>query len=164
MKRLPLVLSVTAVLVSVLGATSLGRAAGGAVGQTVEKAKATAGLGTSAAQPTRRGPRGPRGPRGRRGPPGPAGAALAFGRLSAEGTLDAASSKSLTSATRLGPGRYCIVPGVTVRNAVASLGQQGFGVGVDVGLRSASCPNGIEVRTFDGDGFLVDNETFIVMN
>jgi hypothetical protein len=56
------------------------------------------------------------------------------------------------------------VPGVAVRNAVASLGQQGFGVGVDVGLRTTSCPNGIEVRTFDGDGFLVDNETFVVMN
>ena len=161
MKRLPLVLSATAVLVSVLGSTSLGQAAGNAVGGTVEKAKATAGLGPSAAQPTRRGPRGPR---GRRGRPGPAGTALAFGRVSAEGILDAGNSKSLASAARIGPGRYCIVPGVTVRNAVASLGQQGFGVGVDVGLRTASCPNGIEVRTFDGDGFLVDNETFVVMN
>lgn len=164
MKRLPLVLSATAVVVSVLGSTSLGQAAGGAVGQTIEKAKATAGLGPSAAQPTRRGPRGPRGPRGRRGPPGPAGTALAFGRVSAEGILDAGNSKSLSSVTRIGPGRYCIVLGVTVRNAVASLGQQGFGVGVDVGLRTASCPNGVEVRTFDGDGFLVDNETFVVMN
>ena len=161
MKRLPLILSATAVLVSVLGSTSLGQAAGGAVGQTVEKAKATAGLGPSAAQPTRRGPRGPR---GRRGPPGPAGTALAFGRVSAEGILDAGNSKSVSSVTRIGLGRYCIVPGVTVRNAVASLGQQGFGVGVDVGLRTASCPNGVEVRTFDGDGFLVDNETFVVMN
>lgn len=161
MKRLPLILSATAVLVSVLGSTSLGQAAGGAVGQTVEKAKATAGLGPPAAQPTRRGPRGPR---GRRGPPGPAGTALAFGRVSAEGILDAGNSKSFSSVTRIGPGRYCIVPGVTVRNAVASLGQQGFGVGVDVGLRTASCPNGVEVRTFDGDGFLVDNETFVVMN
>lgn len=161
MKRLPLVLSATAVLVSVLGSTSLGQAAGNAVGQSVEKAKATAGLGPSVAQPTRRGPRGPR---GRRGPPGPAGTALAFGRVSAEGILDAGNSKRLASVTRIGPGRYCIVPGVTVRNAVASLGQQGFGVGVDVGLRTASCPNGIEVRTFDGDGFLVDNETFVLMN
>jgi hypothetical protein len=84
--------------------------------------------------------------------------------VSAEGTLDAANSKGLTGVTRIGPGRYCIVPGVTVRNAVATLGQQGLGVGVDVGLRTASCPNGIEVRTFDGDGFLVDNETLVVMN
>ena len=44
MKRLPLVLSATAVLVSILGSTSLGQAAGNAVGQSVEKAKATAGL------------------------------------------------------------------------------------------------------------------------
>ncbi len=161
MKRLPLILSATAVLVSVLGSTSLGQAAGGAVGQTVEKAKATAGLGPSAAQPTRRGPRGHVAGEARRGP---AGTALAFGRVSAEGILDAGNSKSFSSVTRIGPGRYCIVPGVTVRNAVASLGQQGFGVGVDVGLRTASCPNGIEVRTFDGDGFLVDNETFVVMN
>jgi hypothetical protein len=161
MKRLPLVLSATAVLVSILGSTSLGQAAGTAVGQSVEKAKATAGLGPAVAQPTRRGPRGPR---GRRGPPGPAGTALAFGRVSAEGILDVANSKSLASVTRIGAGRYCIVPRVTVRNAVASLGQQGFGVGVDVGLRTASCPNGIEVRTFDGDGYLVDNETFVVMN
>jgi hypothetical protein len=164
MKRLPLVLSATAVLVSVLGSTSLGQAAGNAVGETVEKAKATAGLGPSAAQPTRRGPRGPRGPRGRRGRPGPAGTALAFGRVTAEGILDAANAKGITSVARVGPGRYCVVPAVTVRNAVATLGQQGFGVGTDVGLRTASCLNGIEVRTFDGDGFLVDNETFVVMN
>jgi hypothetical protein len=84
--------------------------------------------------------------------------------VSSEGILDTANSKSLTSVTRVGAGRYCIVPGVAVRNAVATLGQQGFGVGVDVGLRTTSCPNGVEIRTFDGDGFLVDNETFVVMN
>ena len=164
MKRLPLILSATAVVVSVLGSTSLGQAAGNAVGQTVEKAKATAGLGPSAAQPTRRGPRGPRGKRGRRGLPGPAGTALAFGRVTAEGVLDTANAKAITSVARVGVGRYCVVPGVAVRNAVASLGQQGLGIGVDVGLRTASCLNGIEVRTFDGDGFLVDNETFVAMN
>ena len=44
-ERLPLVLSATAVFIAVLGSTSLGQAAGNAVGQTVDKAKATAGFG-----------------------------------------------------------------------------------------------------------------------
>jgi len=75
-QRLPLLLSATALVVAVLGSTSLGQAAGNAVGQTVQKAKAKAGF----ASPTvRRGPRGPRGRRGLRGPPGPAGPAGAAG-------------------------------------------------------------------------------------
>ena len=49
-ERLPLVLSATAVFIAVLGSTSLGQAAGNAVGQTVEKAKATAGFGPAASQ------------------------------------------------------------------------------------------------------------------
>ena len=47
-ERLPLVLSATAVFIAVLGSTSLGQAAGNAVGQTVDKAKATAGFGPAA--------------------------------------------------------------------------------------------------------------------
>ena len=54
-ERLPLVLSATAVFIAVLGSTSLGQAAGNAVGQTVDKAKATAGFGPAASQ-LRRGP------------------------------------------------------------------------------------------------------------
>jgi hypothetical protein len=57
-QRLPLLLSATALIVSVLGSTSLGQAAGDAVGQTLEKAKASAGLGPGVKP--RRGPRGTR--------------------------------------------------------------------------------------------------------
>jgi hypothetical protein len=66
--RFAVLLGVTALVLSVLGSTSLGSAAGNAI-QTVRGGKA------KAAQQVRRGPRGPRGFRGRPGPAGPAGIA-----------------------------------------------------------------------------------------
>jgi hypothetical protein len=73
-QRLPLVLSLTAIVVAVLGATSVGQAATKAARQTARAAGHTIGLGPAKAQPLR-GPRGPRGKRGPRGPAGPAGIA-----------------------------------------------------------------------------------------
>lgn len=167
-ERLPLVLSVTAVFIAVLGSTSLGQAAGNAVGQTVQKARASAGLGPAVSQ-IRRGPRGPRGrrgPRGPAGPVGPAGSAVAFGRVSSLGVLDTANSKSIASATRLTGGRYCLVlaAGVVGKNAVATIGQSGFAISADVGFASVNCPTGIEVRTFDGSGAFADNDFNISIN
>lgn len=67
--RLPIALSVTALVVALVGSTPLGHAAASAVKTGVGKA--------SRATPQRstvlRGPRGPRGKRGRRGPAGPRG-------------------------------------------------------------------------------------------
>jgi hypothetical protein len=167
-ERLPLVLSVTAVFIAVLGSTSLGQAAGNVVGQTVQKAKATTGLGPSTSQ-VRRGPRGPRGrrgPRGPAGPVGPAGTAVAYGRVSSIGVLDVANSKSIASATLLTTGRYCLVlaSGVVGKSAVVTIGQSGFAISADVGFASANCPSGIEVRTFDGSGTFADNDFNININ
>lgn len=76
MSRLPIVLSSTALVVSVLGATSLGSAATGALKSGVNRATGAvqSTTATPAAQRPVRGPRGPRGLRGRRGPVGPPGA------------------------------------------------------------------------------------------
>lgn len=175
-ERLPLVLSATAVFIAVLGSTSLGQAAGNAVGQTVDKAKATAGFGPAASQARRgpRGPRGKRGPRGFRGLPGDDGAdgapgtAVALGRVSATGVLDTASAKDIFSVARVPgtEGRYCVVvaSGITARNAVVTVGQGGSAVGADVGFATAACANGIEVRTFAGNGVFTDNDFNININ
>src|SRR5688572_13850259 len=72
MNRLAIVLSSTALVVSVLGATSLGGAATGAVRSGVSKA--TGAVRSTVATPSAQRPvRGPRGPRGRRGPRGAVG-------------------------------------------------------------------------------------------
>ena len=175
-ERLPLVLSATAVFIAVLGSTSLGQAAGNAVGQTVDKAKATAGFGPAASQLRRgpRGPRGKRGPRGFRGLPGDDGAdgqpgtAVALGRVSATGVLDAGSAKDIFSVARVPntEGRYCVVvaSGITARNAVVTIGQGGVAIAADVGFATAGCANGIEVRTYTGDGTYVDNDFNININ
>jgi hypothetical protein len=75
--RLPVVLAVTALIVSVLGATSLGTGAAVALKSGVEKAtKSALSANTNrAARRPVRGPRGPRGFRGRAGPRGPIGPA-----------------------------------------------------------------------------------------
>jgi hypothetical protein len=77
MNRLPVVLSATALIVSVLGARSLGNAAVGAVKSGVQKATASASSTKTSPAVRRplRGPRGPRGFRGRVGPRGPIGPA-----------------------------------------------------------------------------------------
>jgi hypothetical protein len=90
MNRLAIVLSSTALVVSVLGVTSLGEAATGALRSGVSKA--TGAVRSTAARPAAQRPiRGPRGPRGRRGPrgftgaQGPAGPAGPQGPSGAEG-------------------------------------------------------------------------------
>jgi hypothetical protein len=68
-QRLPLAISLAALVVAVLGSTSLGEAARDGVTRGVSKAKQATGLSPSKSS-ARRGPRGPRGYRGRRGPRG----------------------------------------------------------------------------------------------
>src|ERR687884_1219142 len=64
-KKLPVALSIAALVVAVLGFTSFGTAAFQSSKQSVSPASKTTKV--------RRGPRGPRGPRGAQGVPGPAG-------------------------------------------------------------------------------------------
>ena len=73
--RLPIALALTALLVAVMGSTSLGQAASNAARASLSKARSSTLAGPLRAgvgQPLR-GPRGRRGPRGLRGPRGPAG-------------------------------------------------------------------------------------------
>jgi hypothetical protein len=71
-QRLPIALSSAALVVAVLGATSLGEAARNGAATGLSKAKQATGLGSNKSS-ARRGPRGPRGPRGYRGLRGPRG-------------------------------------------------------------------------------------------
>lgn len=77
-ERIAISLAFAALVVAVLGSTSVGQSASGAVKAGVNKARSTqlAGpLRVRAGQPVRRGPRGLRGKRGPRGPVGPPGQA-----------------------------------------------------------------------------------------
>jgi hypothetical protein len=65
-ERLPIAISVAALVVAVLGATGLGEAAQNGVTAGASKAKRATGLGAEKSS-ARRGPRGPRGYRGYRG-------------------------------------------------------------------------------------------------
>ncbi len=77
--RLPIVLSGTALVVALLGATPIGQAASSA-------AESSLGLvGIQAKKKPLRGPRGPRGPAGPRGPQGPAGPTGAQGPAGPQG-------------------------------------------------------------------------------
>jgi hypothetical protein len=169
-KRLPLILSATAVVIALLGSTSVGQAASKAVGQTVHNARSAAGLAPAAAQP-RRGPRGPRGRRGPRGPVGPAGTAVAYAHVFATGSFDTAKTKNAGVVIHPLVGRYCLsgLP-VTPQNAVVTIGQDGYAIGVDVRVGSYSPTGGctpgtqIEVRTFDESGYFADNDFMINVN
>ena len=172
-ERLPLVLSATAVFIAVLGSTSLGQAAGNAVGQTVDEGEGHGGFGPAASQARR----GPRGPRGRRGPRGFAGCRAMMARTGHPGPLwpsvacrlpglDTANSKDIFSATRVTEGRYCVIvaAGITAKNAVVTVGQAGAAIAADVGFGPSNCANGIEVRTYTGVGTFTNNDFNININ
>jgi Collagen triple helix repeat (20 copies) len=93
--RLSIALSASALVISALGATSLGEAAADTLKRGVTKARSGGSAVSQApfarAQRPRRGPRGPRGfrgprgPRGPAGPPGPQGSAGPAGARGADG-------------------------------------------------------------------------------
>ncbi|HET7856401.1 MAG TPA: hypothetical protein VFL41_08095 [Gaiellaceae bacterium] len=98
-QRLPIALSSAALVVAVLGATSLGEAARNGAASGLEKAKQATGLaGTKSS--ARRGPRGPRGYRGPRGPrgfQGPPGDPGEKGEKGEPGPGDAYETRSTVS-------------------------------------------------------------------
>ena len=181
-QRLPLVLSATALVIAVFGSTSLGQAAGDAVGQTVRKAKATAGLVPTKAQPVRRGPRGPRGPRGRRGPAGrvgpqgptgptgPAGSARVYAFVSAAGLVSFAKNLAQSNLSHPQVGVYCI-GGLDPRplNIVATPGLEGGAQSaiVMLGVPSSCAPSGntqAAILLIDGNGTFADNAFMMSIN
>jgi hypothetical protein len=58
-----------------------------------------------------------------KGPKGDAGSAVAYARVAADGTLDAAHSKNITSILHVAgtQGVYCVAPSVPVTNVVVSI-------------------------------------------
>jgi len=63
----------------------------------------------------------PAGPKGDKGDTGASGTALAFGRIKADGTVDAANSKNVAVAATLPTGVYCLVVPPGSRNIVAQV-------------------------------------------
>ena len=76
------------------------------------------------------------------------------------------SAKDIFSTSRIAAGRYCVVvaSGITARNAVVTIGQGGVAIAADVGFATAGCTNGIEVRTYTGEGTFTDNDFNININ
>jgi hypothetical protein len=104
-QRLPIALSVAALVVAVLGSTSLGEAARNGMASGVSKAKRAAGLTSS--KTSSRGPRGRRGPRGYRGPRGPRGFLGAPGEQGAKGEQGVKGDRGEVGPSNAYEGGYC---------------------------------------------------------
>lgn len=76
-------------------------------------------------------PKGDKGDKGDRGAPGAPGSALAFGRVRADGTVDASNSKNIV-ADGPGNGRYCLIVPPGSRSIVAQLELDGAFTGDEV--------------------------------
>jgi hypothetical protein len=61
------------------------------------------------------------GPAGPPGPSGPAGGALAFARVTLDGTLDGTRSQNIGSLSRPSDGQYCFQLGFTPKNILATI-------------------------------------------
>jgi hypothetical protein len=139
--RFPIAASAGALIVSVLGATSLGQAATDAA---ESKLSETVGLTKTAAPTGRRplrGPRGPRGPRGFRGPvgpQGPAGTAGPQGNPGPQGAPGAEGPRGLEGPPGPpGPFPGDLPPGKTVRGTF-SMGGLSPTTGPDVDMSEIS--------------------------
>lgn len=87
MQRLAIAAAFAALVIAVLGSTSLGQAASNAAKSGLNKASSAGRLGGTAH--AQRGPRGPRGPRGRPGPRGAQGPAGIARLVAVDGTAEA---------------------------------------------------------------------------
>jgi hypothetical protein len=121
------------------------------------------------------GPRGATGATGANGPKGDAGApgsALAFGRVLADGTLDASKTKDLVVDAHPLVGRYCLVVPAAARNIVAQLdlstglgGEDAF-ASVDAGTVDSYCGVGPSnaVVTVASGGIGTNRDFMVVVN
>ena len=96
---------------------------------------------------------------------------MAYAHVFATGSFDTGKTKNAGVVIHPLVGRYCLsgLPGAP-QNAVATIGQDGYAIGVDVRVGSYS-PNGgcapgtqIEVRTFDESGYFTDNDFMLNVN
>ena len=193
-QRLPLVLSATALVVALLGATPLGHAAGGlarAIPAFAKNAGAVDGIRASrTARPGYLVPLGPGGrfpvsvgqvgPAGPAGPPGPAGPtgteawALVDPNGGSPRVVDANTHGF--SAVNVGPfgqGDYCLTPspGVNVETTAAVASVEAFytyvfGIAtVRYPTTGPSCPSGqLEVKTFTDNPIQLSNQIGFTVN
>jgi hypothetical protein len=118
--------------------------------RAIKKESIGPGKLTKAAKAALVGPAGPRGATGAPGSPGvpgTPGSALAYARVDANGTLDVAHSKNITSVSHPAVnGLYCITPSVPVSNVVVSTPHVGPEPGMfaqaDI-VANGDTPNGV---------------------
>jgi hypothetical protein len=175
-ERLPLVLSVSALVVALLGVTPLGEAAGSAVRVALFAKNAGKVSGIKASRRPRPGhlvplgadgqfpdsvaPRGAQGPRGETGPPGPAGPPVTrfYAVVNADGTLHRGTG--VLGTRRDAVGKYTVTFSQAVDECVvlATVGGHRTGettwTGVDEGVAAAaSFGAAVEVHTLKSGGF-----------
>jgi hypothetical protein len=135
-----------------------------------------AGLkGTTGAQgvPGTPGKEGTAGKEGKEGAQGAAGSAVAYARVEANGTLDTAASRNITSVTlSLITGVYCITPSVPVHNVTVSVPHVGGDTGVFAQANipslgdatTSACTTPAWVATFGVTGTLENHPFYLVFN
>jgi hypothetical protein len=116
-------------------------------------------------------PSGREGKPGPAGPVGPAGSAVAYAKVEADGTVDAAQSKNVTTANveQITPGAYCFHNlSFTPHNAIATLlnfqvGEITAGIAPDIG---SVCAPGVQARveTYNSSGTAADAGFLILFN
>jgi Collagen triple helix repeat (20 copies) len=188
-QRIPIVVSVTALVVAILGSTSLGEAASNAVRATFANnadkvdgihasRKPTAGrllpLGKNkkfpaSVLPLTRGPRGPAGPAGATGPAGPAGATGPAGAQGAKGDKgDKGDPGAPGAAGVIGTVkvRFAEVPLPDSANASAEVSCQAdekmLGGGASLGVFADDLSLLASRPTTGGGGFPADGETLTI--
>jgi hypothetical protein len=126
------------------------------------------------------GPQGPQGPQGAAGPAGTSGAkgadgsAVAYARVLAAGTLDAARTKNVTSVDHsVGPGIYCLHVSTTPNNIVASIDLSTAAPG-DTEIHPSVVPTAIQAVCGSAstanavvlvyNGALVDKDIYVAIN
>ncbi len=118
------------------------------------------------------GAQGKAGLQGKEGATGPAGSAVAFARVEANGTLDQANSKNITSAElSVTPGVYCVTPSVPVKSITISEphvgGDNGAYAQADLTALDGinlNCPGSpVYVTTWKAGGTTLESHTFYLV-
>ena len=116
------------------------------------------------------GPTGPKGDKGAKGEPGANGTATAYALVSANGTVDPATAKNITSANiTTVNAAYCIHGlSFTPKNVIATLASPptNSDLHIEAGLGPGPCPPGAQLRIFihTGPGVFMGSAFFLSLN
>jgi len=187
--KVPTIIAVTALVVAVFGSTPLGQAASGfvmhknSVGRAQIKNGAVSGKkiakdavtsakvkdGSLVAADFKAGQI-PAGPKGDKGEPGANGTATAYALVSANGTVDPATAKNITSANiTTVNAAYCIHGlNFTPKNVIATLASPPINsdLHIEAALGPGPCPPGAQIRVFihTGPGVFMGSAFFLSLN